>query len=195
MVERFDPDVGGELAGRAMSAAHRRRLRRFAWLGSAGVVLACAATVTLLLDSGASDGTGGSDDVSDRAEIYAAALVHGGYGEPGAGPSRVIRIAICETVDQQPAGEDCNDGQIPIEVQRQVCSLVDVQFVEHIASPQRPGDSAIIVFGALSVQDDHAMLGMEYLCGPLCGQGQTLILAKTDGTWRVTGTTGPAWIS
>jgi hypothetical protein len=41
----------------------------------------------------------------------------------------------------------------------------------------------------------RATLGIEMFCGPLCGDGKTLVLARTDDGWRVTGTTGPEWIS
>jgi hypothetical protein len=42
---------------------------------------------------------------------------------------------------------------------------------------------------------DHARLGMEMYCGPLCGSGTTYLLTRHGGAWRITGQSGSHWIS
>jgi hypothetical protein len=131
----------------------------------------------------------------DIAQIYAAALVGGPSSSKS--PVRIyVRDHVCTAVPTNP-GVQCDDRPISAEVQRSVRKLLGnkVEFVAHTQAPRRQGVSAVIVFGALTVTGAHATLGMEVLCGPLCGQGETLVLTRRDGRWRVTGTTGPEWIS
>jgi hypothetical protein len=40
-------------------------------------------------------------------------------------------------------------------------------------------------FGRLNVSGDRATLQVNFVCLPLCGHGEELILADQDGTWRV----------
>jgi hypothetical protein len=107
-----------------------------------------------------------------------------------------VRDRVCESMITEP-GSQCDDGPIPVDVQRQVGSLTGypVHFVRLPRSPENVHAPALVIFGALAIVEDRATLGMEILCGPLCGQGRTLVLARTAAGWQVTGSTGPEWIS
>jgi hypothetical protein len=55
---------------------------------------------------------------------------------------------------------------------------------------------AVTLGGIVFAQNaDTARLELSVQCGGLCGMGQTLLLAKQGEVWKVTGSTGPAWIS
>ena len=60
--------------------------------------------------------------------------------------------------------------------------------------PDNPGSKRHVVFGRLVVHGDHARLPVSLLCGPLCGLGEELTLAREDGTWQVTAVRH-TWIS
>jgi hypothetical protein len=198
-----ESDAGEELADRVVSRVGRRRTRRRV---VTGVAVAAVVAVALLFQSGgggAPAASGGSDvvhttrsapSVSERAQIYVAALSR--HLHPGAARVPIyVHSSVCRSVASAPAG--CDDGGIPVDVQREVTAMLGdaVRFIPQAPNPQGVEDPAVITFGELVVAGDHATLGMQTLCGPLCGQGQTLVLAKAQGTWRVTGTTGPEWIS
>lgn len=55
----------------------------------------------------------------------------------------------------------------------------------------RPG----VVLHDGRVDGDRARVDRDYLCGPLCGEGTRLLLARSAAGWRVTGTSGPNWVS
>jgi hypothetical protein len=198
-----ESDAGEELADRVVSQVRRRRTRRRVVTVAA---VAAVVAVALLFHSGgggAPAASGGSDavhttrsapSVSERAQIYVAALSRNLH--PGVARVPIyVHIHVCRSVASAPAG--CDDGGIPVDVQREVTAMLGdaVRFIPQAPNPQGVEDPAVITFGELAVAGDHATLGMQTLCGPLCGQGQTLVLAKAQGTWRVTGTTGPEWIS
>jgi len=58
------------------------------------------------------------------------------------------------------------------------------------------GNGAIITLGNIQVQDDGTVqVAASIYVGMLAAGGQTYVLERDDGTWKVTGTTGAAWIS
>ncbi|MDT4912117.1 MAG: hypothetical protein QOC66_1245 [Pseudonocardiales bacterium] len=209
------PTVEDELVNRVVAAGNRRRTRRSAWL--IGGVLAVAAAVTVPLLVGAAGGRGpavagqtqappdttaGSrvsanvgGQISDRAAIYAAALIH--RSEPSTPAGVDVRDRICEKAITDP-GTKCRDSAIPLSVRREIAQLMPygVHFVAREPGALNGTAPPLIVFGALAITSGkRATLGIEMFCGPLCGDGKTLVLARTDDGWRVTGTTGPEWIS
>lgn len=203
--------VEEELVLRVVNAGRRQRLRRFALLATTLLVAGGLAAGAIAIFAGAPRGPGATADgkdtprvpppgttqvVSDRAQIYAAALEHAGMSRETRHPL-LVRTHICTTVAQAPAGQECDDGIIPPDVQQAVVtSLGDaVRFADDPPFPRDPGDSTIVVFGELVLTGDQAELGMEYGCGPLCGQGSTLLLDRSDGAWTVTGASGSGWIS
>jgi hypothetical protein len=58
-----------------------------------------------------------------------------------------------------------------------------------------PDGTVVVTLGDATVGGDSARVPIAASCGPLCGRGQTLTLRLVNGTWTVTGTTGPEWIS
>jgi hypothetical protein len=93
--------------------------------------------------------------------------------------------------------DTCAGHAIPAGVQAQVRELLgpQVRFVDAPPDPDRLGDPSVVTFGRLEVRGAEAQLGMQVLCGPMCGQGTLLVLRQRSGHWQVTGTTGPRWIS
>ncbi len=208
-----DPTLDEELADRVVAAGRRRRVRR--WAVAVAVALAAGGAVAVVGQVMAGDGPGpaaaqrtgpaidpaggasgaavdpAGSAISMRAEIYAAVLTHAA----GARAPVFVRDHVCTTVANAPA--DCDSGPIPAAVQRQVNSLAGghIHFVRNVRAPEGIHDPALVVLGDLVVTGSRATLGIETLCGPLCGQGQTFVLAQRHGRWQVTGTTGPSWIS
>jgi hypothetical protein len=209
----LDEELDEALADRVVAAGRRRQRQR--WAVAAAVTLAIGAAVAIpgLVASGehtggtvaqrggpAVDPAGGASGpavdpagpgVSVQAQIYAAALTNDG----GPRARLLVRDHICTSVPRAPA--DCDSGPIPVAVQREVTALAGghIHFVRNARAPEGNGEPALIVFGDLVVTGSRATLGMETLCGPLCGQGQTFVLAERQGQWRVTGMTGPSWIN
>jgi hypothetical protein len=132
---------------------------------------------------------------SERGAIYAAAIGGGRTPEP-VRAQIFVRDHTCGSVPLR-RGVPCSDTPIPVDVQRMVRKLLGtrVQFSDHPPNPSGSGDPTVIVFGDLRVTGHRATLGMELLCGPLRGNGRTLVLTRRAGQWQVTGSTGPEWIS
>lgn len=58
------------------------------------------------------------------------------------------------------------------------------------------GNGAIITLGNIHVQDDGSVrLAASIYVGMLAAGGQTYVLERQDGSWKITGTTGMSWIS
>ena len=58
------------------------------------------------------------------------------------------------------------------------------------------GNGAIITVGNIRVQDDGTVhLAASIYVGMLAAGGQTYVLERRDGSWKITGVTGTAWIS
>jgi hypothetical protein len=203
------------LADRVLAAGSRCRRRRSAWMvgGVLTVEIAVAAPVlaardghpALAADTRGSTAAGhtsrsalpagSSSPISGRAAIYAAALIHRSTGSVHA--DVYVRDQVCATVISKP-GSQCADSAVPTRVRRELAQLLPfpVHFVAQRWGPRTGWVKSLIVFGSLTItQPDRATLGIETLCGPLCGDGKTLVLARTGDGWRVTGQTGPDWIS
>ncbi len=210
--ERLEADIADlavhdEIADDVVRSVKRRRRRR-ALLGAAvvGVVGAAVATAVVVGSGGneepaAADGTtaaGGSHvygaSTATRAAIYTAALAGGPDPQPLHG--RVyVRNRVCIAVAGR-LRNSCDGHRISSAVQAAVTDRLgpQVQFVDSPPDPDQLGDPSVVTFGRLEVHGTGAQLGMQVLCGPLCGQGTLLVLRFRDGHWQVTGTTGPRWI-
>lgn len=58
------------------------------------------------------------------------------------------------------------------------------------------GNGAIITIGNIHVQDDGTVhIAASIYVGMLAAGGQTYVLERHDGAWKITGTTGMSWIS
>lgn len=206
--EMADLHRSERIADRIVHAARRQRTRRGVLLTGGVLALAAAVAVPLLAspDGGragrdAAGGTGFGDTsvhtavhtaVSGpvQAAIYAAAL-------SGAARPIWVRNHICDQVPASPATPQCRDAPIPVAVQRQVVDLLGgaVRFAGQPSVPELPRGGTVVGFGPLRVRGDRARLGMETVCGGLCGQGETLVLRMRDGRWQVAGSVGPRWVS
>lgn len=91
-------------------------------------------------------------------------------------------------------GIEAQLGDLPAEI-RWVSAWEEVPIDETDGSVDE-GEGAIITLGNIHEQADgsaHVPAGLH--CGGLCATGMTYVLEQQDDGWRVTGTTGPAWIS
>jgi hypothetical protein len=199
-----------ELVFRVISGGRRRRRLRAAALTAVGLGIAALVAIPVLRssgDAGAPAAAAGPSAAStmieqrpgglrwfdEQAEIYAAALRTVSSGNESAD----VSVHICRTIGAQPAPAGCDDGALSLDVQQQISSALAgrVRFVQDVDAAADTAASPVVVFGRLTINDNGARLAIEILCGPLCGQGQTLQLARVGGAWTVTGTTGPSWIS
>lgn len=193
------------IADRIVRAAHRQRIRRGVLLAAGAAVAAAAVAVPLL--GGPADRSGPAQPASGaypmagaspggsvpsgvQAAIYAAAL-------SDAVPPVWVRSSICNEVPTSPATPRCRDAVIPRAVQHAVVGLLGraVRFAADPPVPRTPRAGSVVGFGRLQVSGDSARLGMETVCGGLCGQGETLTLRLRDGRWQVSGSVGPRWVS
>jgi hypothetical protein len=207
-----EPPVEELLADRVVAAGSRRRHRRSAWIVGGVLAVAVAVALPLLTARGhrppvaaaapapagesASALIGGTGShFSDQAAIYAAVLIHG--SAPSVPRAANVADHVCATVISKP-GSRCADAPVPESVRRELAQILPfpVHFLPQRSVPGTGRVNPLIVFGTLTVTHrNRATLGVETLCGPMCGEGETLVLARTAAGWRVTGTTGIAWIS
>jgi hypothetical protein len=78
-------------------------------------------------------------------------------------------------------------------VSRQVGSAV--RFVSRPPVALPPGRSRLAVLGRAQLAGSRATVPVTVLCGPMCGEGETLVLTRSGGQWRVTGRSGPDWVT
>jgi hypothetical protein len=135
---------------------------------------------------------GGVGWATEQAQIYAVAI-------DAVAPGRATvsaRIRICRAPANRMPGQRCADGVIPIDVRRRIVALLGgrVNFVQNRPSPARRGDPPVIVLGRSPVGGATATLDVDVRCGPMCGQGETLVLSRSGGAWQVTGRSG-IWVS
>jgi hypothetical protein len=199
------------LADRVLAADRRRRRRRSAWIVSGVVTAAIAVAVPLFALGGGGGGgsdaaaaanntsgaaAGGTNRVSDQASIYAAALSHQVTGSSER-TEVFVRDYVCKTVITKP-GSQCADSPIAMSVRLEMTQLLPfpVRFVAQEWGPRNGPEKSLTVFGTLTIAHrNRATLGIETLCGLMCGEGKTLVLSRTGDGWQVTGDTGPDWIS
>lgn len=172
----------------SMSGGHVRR-PAVAILGAVGLVLASAVVVlAMVLPAPTVAGRPTSD--ADRAGVYLALL--------GSSGTRVfVMDHSCGDVGKGPRF-DCSGPAIPAGVQARIRAALGraVRFGSAPPPDMQPDLRSMIVgFGEPMIVGDHARLGMEVSCGPLCGDGSTYLLARSGGVWHITGRTGPHWIS
>lgn len=178
----------GRGLGRTPTAAVRRRSAVAAAAATALVLAAGLVTLAVLLPAPTVAGRPTSD--TDRAEVYLTLL--------GNTSGRVFIVDhSCGDVGKGPSF-DCSGPAIPAGVQARIRGALGpaVRFGSMPPSGMQPDlRSMIVAFGPLTIAGDRARLGMAVHCGPLCGNGATYLLARSDGVWRITGQTGRQWIS
>lgn len=195
-------DPRAAMTERVLAAARRRALRRRATHVVLALVAVVAVGVGIPVALGAARHTpdptsaAGRADPDVRAQIYAAALAGGPDPQP-LQHRLYVHDRVCDSVPSQELTATCEGARVPAAVQADVRALVGprVRFLAAPPPPDRVGDATVVSFGALHVRDDRATLAMQVLCGPMCAQGETLVLRRHDGQWQVSGTTGPAWIT
>jgi hypothetical protein len=163
-----DEGVGEELALRVVSAAHRRRVRRFVVAGLVAVTLGGGVAVAVTHRSGAGANFVASpqaarSDVDARPAIYAAALRR--YAQ-----QQVIVDA----------------SSIPTRQRAAVRALAGGS-TRFATAPAARRDSPVLVLGRLTVSGHRAQLEVGLDCGPLCGHGEALSLSYGLRGWQVVG--------
>jgi hypothetical protein len=150
---------------------------------------------------------------ADEAAIYAAAIrqlytVDHTFGQPPNWPT----VYVISTTDDNIGtltGEGSDPRTLSSETQQAITEALSDLPTEIVWIGDRSeapisdqngtvdyGDAIIITLGNIHPQDDGSVqLPASLYCGMLCATGMTYVLEQTDGTWQVTGTTGPVWIS
>lgn len=145
--------------------------------------------------------TGGSTStnppaVSDAAAVFVAVL-GGSHPKPsGAGPRTYIRDhTVCSQMLRQ---RPCPAVRIPDAVRDEIVAALGPRVIFTPSPPTRklsPGTRIAVTLGAPKIDGDRAYVSVETNCGPLCGLGETVVLARHGDVWMRTGSTGPSWIS
>ena len=117
----------------------------------------------------------------------------------GSGAGRSVRTyvydhTVCSQALRQPP---CAPAPIPAAVQDQVVTALgsDVIFTAKPPTRLSPGGPTVVTLGAPKIDGDQATVTVETECGPLCGEGRIVVLARRGDGWVPTGTTGAHWIS
>lgn len=207
-LERELADDGFGAGDGGSAAARRRERRQLAAVAALAVVLLAALVVPVCVVVLRGHTVGGNQRATRPdptsapatapqtvAAIYAAAIA-GGAPTPLAHDVRVNR-AVCATVPAPPDGRGCVGEPIPLAVQRRVRAVLGprVTFASDPPVSYRATGTVVVFLGRLVVAGNRARLGVDTLCGALCGQGETLVLHRAHGMWQVTGTVGPRWVS
>jgi hypothetical protein len=200
-------------------ARHRRHVR---WAVVAGVVvtLAVAAPVAVVVSHPQTAGhpvaadqprtvgptsppgrtrsaTRPAAEVADQAQIYAVVIRGGSTSTSGNDKPIYVMDEFCTGLMDLSSGSrgPCEPGPIPVRLQKEIGRIAGpgVRFVH--SAPQPHVGSPVVTIGTATIDGDRAQVTVDEECGPLCGQGETTVLTRQGHEWRVTGSTGPAWIS
>lgn len=179
------------------------RKRTFLLVGvvllTAGLLAACAGAPTV-------------DSPADEATIYAAAVrqlytVDHTFGDPPNWPTVYVVSTTDDTVGALQGEAD--PLTLPAETQQAIAEALSDLPTEIVWIGDRSeapisdqdgtvddGNAVIVTLGNFHPQmDGSVQLPASLYCGYLCGTGTTYVIEQVGGTWQVTGTTGPAWIS
>jgi hypothetical protein len=207
--ERLEAEfaAGPALADRIVATARRQRACRAASVTAVATLLTGASVTTGLLVAMRGRPAAVSTtlarpvrtaqaDQSAQASIYAAAL-SGDRRSPRLAQPIWVSSRICFSVPTVPSPAKCADQVIPASVRHSVIALLGpkLHFAADPPTPRRADDPVVIQFGRLQVRTNNARLGVEMLCGPGCGEGQTLVLRSHGDRWHVAGSVGPRWVS
>jgi hypothetical protein len=127
-----------------------------------------------------------------RAVVAGLLAVVTGFGvaigathRSGAGPSLSSRLAAGPSDDPAPPRRSADSAD---------------RSAIYAAARGRYGDTASaqgstrLEFGRLTINGTDARLLVNFVCVPLCGHGEELILRKIDGRWQVVGVR-TSWMS
>lgn len=203
-------DVAPSLADRIVARARRHAAQRAALAAAlaflmAAVLLTLAFLVVLhreptdVYPRGRPPLAQAQPNANTQAQIYAAAL--SGAARPRRLPRPMwVDSRVCAAVPltlPTRSRTTCADGVIPATVRREVVAVLGarLRFALQPPVPRGPGDPPVVQFGRMVVRGDRARLGVETRCGPVCGEGETLLLGRQDGRWQVLRSVGPRWVS
>lgn len=146
----------------------------------------------------------------DEAAIYAAVVrqlytVDHTFGEP---PNFPIVYLVRATDDRagDPRETEARSSIVAESVQEAIVAALDnlpAEFIWVDDWDKVPmdrgmveGNGAIITLGNIYLQEDGSVqVAASIYIANLSGGGRTHIIEKVDGIWKITGDTGPRWIS
>lgn len=145
---------------------------------------------------------------SGRAAAYALAIrtLADEIGKPAAKwPVLYIRDHACTSTTEAPGAGRCDGEPIPAQLRKDVtAALRDYAPVKFVTTEEELFDDelqirdggAIVTLGTATFDGAAAQVPVGIVgSGGLNAQGLTYRLAQENGAWRITGTTGPAWIA
>lgn len=133
-----------------------------------------------------------------RRVVVAGLLVVVASG--GAALELTHRSGVAPTADRLPAttpaptGSTAAVGDLTVDGATRAAILAVAREKYASSLHTRRGSRTRLEFGRLTVNGDHAMLQVNFVCVPMCGHGEELSLARQDGEWRVVGVR-QTWVS
>jgi hypothetical protein len=118
----------------------------------------------------------------------------------GGAPSPFKDVMVLETPvndmfgDARPAARPLAT-EVPEAIRAELAELPAVTFVrgEEASSSRSAGMSDVVItLGAIEPTAEGARVAMAHRCGGKCGGVRTYVVEERSGSWRSTGTVGPA---
>lgn len=148
---------------------------------------------------------------SEKADIYAVVIrqVYTVDHTFGSNPPNFPVVYLPETTDDtagDPSSAEANSTVISQSLQSEIVVRLDNLHTEFVwigdtkevieSDSSVKGDGAIITLGNIYTQEDGTVqVSASIYISNLAAGGKTYILQLVDGEWKITGTTGPIWIS
>lgn len=127
-----------------------------------------------------------------QVDIYAAIIGDDAVGDLW------IEDRICDSVGDPAGSEGCEpmSSELRSALQERYPAA---KFTHDPTAMQEQlidkGGVIIYRLGPISGTDVRVEVPASYWCGGLCGSGGKQVVEFVDGGWKVTGTTGPVWMS
>ena len=134
-----------------------------------------------------------ANDVGRQVDIYAAII-----GNETPAGKLWIEDSICDSAGSPAGSEGCEPMSAELRSALQQ-RYPEAKFTHDPTAMQEDllNEGGVIIYrlGPISGTDVRVVVPASYWCGGLCGSGGKQVVEFIDGKWKVTGTTGPVWMS
>ena len=135
-------------------------------------------------------------DSGQTVQIYITVLRYSVSAQEG--PIWIL-THTCSTIVHSDDATQCVPQLLPSDARTQIADALPyaVQWVDEspVKGIDNPEHGMLVTLGPIEHVGAEVNVAIVTWCGGLCAEGKTLVLHETSGTWSVTGSTGPRWVS